>query len=326
MDHAGTEVGQLARFGVREAIDEHRFRHHARVGGEHALHVAPHMQLRGAEQRRKDGAGIVAAVAAKRGDASRDGACHEAGHDDAFCRPGQDGAQAFGTGIPAHHGAQIRLVHHQHLARIKPLAGIAASAHRGVHHARGPHLAKPRHQIQQIARDRSHPFLRLQQFAQAVELGLQECQRVGGVCTQQFLCGVAVAGVQRLDGLLPTGVARGGLASQRDQGIRHAPHGRDGDHLTLAARQQDVHHARDARGVRHAAASELVGDHGASLVACATMRRLHHRLPRFSCSSSSASNRALKLPLPKLWLPRRQMISKNRVGRSCSGLVNSCSR
>ena len=52
----------------------------------------------------------------------------------------------------------------------------------------------------------------------------------------------------------------------------------------------------------------------------------HYRFPRFSCSSSKASNSALKLPLPKLWLPRRQMISKNSVGRSCSGLVNSCSR
>ena len=30
----------------------------------------------------------------------------------------------------------------------------------------------------------------------------------------------------------------------------------------------------------------------------------------------SDSNRALKFPLPKDWLPRRQMISKNSVGRS----------
>ncbi len=51
-----------------------------------------------------------------------------------------------------------------------------------------------------------------------------------------------------------------------------------------------------------------------------------HRFPRLACSSSSASKSALKLPLPKLWLPRRQMISKKSVGRSWSGLVNSCSR
>ena len=50
------------------------------------------------------------------------------------------------------------------------------------------------------------------------------------------------------------------------------------------------------------------------------------RFPRRSCSSSRLSKSALKLPLPKLWLPRRQMISKNRVGRSWSGLLKSCRR
>ena len=51
-----------------------------------------------------------------------------------------------------------------------------------------------------------------------------------------------------------------------------------------------------------------------------------HKFPRRSCSSSSASNSALKLPLPNDCEPRRQMISKNSVGRSCSGLVKSCSK
>ena len=51
-----------------------------------------------------------------------------------------------------------------------------------------------------------------------------------------------------------------------------------------------------------------------------------HRFPRRSCSISRLSNSALKLPLPKLCEPRRQMISKKSVGRSCSGLVKSCRR
>lgn len=50
------------------------------------------------------------------------------------------------------------------------------------------------------------------------------------------------------------------------------------------------------------------------------------RVPRFSCSRSIASKRALKLPLPKLLAPLRWMISKNIVGRSTTGLVKSCSR
>ncbi len=54
--------------------------------------------------------------------------------------------------------------------------------------------------------------------------------------------------------------------------------------------------------------------------------RVIQRFPRRSCSISRLSKRALKLPFPKLCEPRRQMISKKSVGRSCSGFVKSCSR
>jgi len=50
------------------------------------------------------------------------------------------------------------------------------------------------------------------------------------------------------------------------------------------------------------------------------------RLPRFSCSRSMASNSALKLPTPKPREPCRSMISKKKVGRSCTGLVKIWSR
>ncbi|MDQ0713700.1 hypothetical protein QFZ55_003152 [Streptomyces luteogriseus] len=51
-----------------------------------------------------------------------------------------------------------------------------------------------------------------------------------------------------------------------------------------------------------------------------------YRLPRRACSRSIASNRALKLPLPKPIEPWRSMISKKTVGRSWTGLVKICSR
>ena len=50
------------------------------------------------------------------------------------------------------------------------------------------------------------------------------------------------------------------------------------------------------------------------------------KLPRLSCSRSMASNSALKLPIPNPSEPCRSMNSKNRVGRSPSGLVKICSR
>jgi hypothetical protein len=47
--------------------------------------------------------------------------------------------------------------------------------------------------------------------------------------------------------------------------------------------------------------------------------RRFQRFPRRACSSSSASNRALKLPTPNPRLPCRRIISKKTVGRSCIG-------
>ncbi len=41
-------------------------------------------------------------------------------------------------------------------------------------------------------------------------------------------------------------------------------------------------------------------------------RKWGYRFPLRSCSISKASKRALKFPFPKLWLPRRKAVSKNR--------------
>ena len=54
--------------------------------------------------------------------------------------------------------------------------------------------------------------------------------------------------------------------------------------------------------------------------------RAVQKLPRRSCSRSMASNRALKLPLPKPSEPCRSMNSKKTVGRSPIGAVKICSR
>ena len=51
-----------------------------------------------------------------------------------------------------------------------------------------------------------------------------------------------------------------------------------------------------------------------------------YKFPRSACSRSIASNRLLKLPAPKPSNSSRWMISMKTVGRSISGLVNSCSR
>ena len=70
-------------------------------------------------------------------------------------------------------------------------------------------------------------------------------------------------------------------------------------------------------------AAELKG--GAKPKTVADEDKPAYRFPRAACSRSIASNRALKLPLPKLRLPLRWITSKNSVGRSSTGLVKICS-
>src|SRR5579863_158580 len=51
-----------------------------------------------------------------------------------------------------------------------------------------------------------------------------------------------------------------------------------------------------------------------------------YKFPRKSCSRSSASNSALKLPSPKPRAPLRWITSKKTVGRFTTGLEKICSR
>src|SRR5688500_3566381 len=58
----------------------------------------------------------------------------------------------------------------------------------------------------------------------------------------------------------------------------------------------------------------------------APMLAPRYRFPRRPCSISIASKSALKLPTPKPRDPWRSMISKKKVGRSCTGRVKIWSR
>ncbi len=58
-----------------------------------------------------------------------------------------------------------------------------------------------------------------------------------------------------------------------------------------------------------------------ALIARTWRGNLPYRFPRRACSSSIASNSALKLPTPKPRDPWRSMISKKNVGRSWIGRV-----
>ena len=67
MQHLGPEIGELRRLGVRQAGDRPGPRHHARVGGEHAAHVRPDLNLPRVERGANQGRGVVGPASPERG-------------------------------------------------------------------------------------------------------------------------------------------------------------------------------------------------------------------------------------------------------------------
>ena len=55
MQHLGAEVGQLGRFGEGDRLDAMAAGQDGRVGGEHAVHIGPDLDLLGADSGADDG-------------------------------------------------------------------------------------------------------------------------------------------------------------------------------------------------------------------------------------------------------------------------------
>ena len=60
VQHLGAEVGELGGFGEGDGLDAVAAGQDGRVGGEHAVHVGPDLDLFGADARADDGGGEVA--------------------------------------------------------------------------------------------------------------------------------------------------------------------------------------------------------------------------------------------------------------------------
>ena len=65
VQHLGAEVGQLGGFGEGDAFHAVAAGDDARVGGQHAVHVGPDLDLLGADARAHDGRAEVRAAAAR---------------------------------------------------------------------------------------------------------------------------------------------------------------------------------------------------------------------------------------------------------------------
>ena len=274
----GAEVREFAGFGVRQSRDLHGFGYEPGVGRQHAVDVAPDVQLLGVEQGGEDRARVVAAVPAQRRDAPVAGARDEAGHDRARRHRREVVGGARVREVPLHDGTELGLVDDEHFTRVEPAARSPAPADGGVDHRRGPDLAESRHEVLQVGRDGADQRLRVQQVVQRLELRLQPSENGFGLAGEQRLRRRRVPLGERGEGRGPAVVLGGRELDEIDEGVGDALHGGDDDDLAFHTRQQDVGHARDALRIGDAAASELVGDHAVSL--CGSSRK-------FRCTLSS---------------------------------------
>ncbi len=99
VDDLGAEIREFHGLVVRQLIDDLGIRHQPRIGRQHAVHIGPDDDFRGAEQGAEDGAGKVAAVAAQGRLNALDRGRHETGHDQTAGEPRR------------HETLKIRLAH-----------------------------------------------------------------------------------------------------------------------------------------------------------------------------------------------------------------------
>ena len=121
MDHLGAEVRELHGFVVGQRIDHLGIGHQARIRAQHAVDVGPDANLFRVEQRAKDRAREIAAVAAQRGlqtlRITRDEACDDQRRRRSRVRCGRRSPAM----LPAHGRTKRAPFHGHDVPRIDPL-------------------------------------------------------------------------------------------------------------------------------------------------------------------------------------------------------------
>ena len=262
MHDLGTEVCQFAGFVIAQFAELHGFGHHARIGGQHAIHVGPDMQFGGIEQRGEDRPGVVAAVASQGGQALGVVPRDEAGHHYAalriLCTPMR---QALATDVPVHHHTQVAVLDHQHLACIQHRAVFAQRFQVIAEQACRTYFAQTLYAVQYFAGQLADDCQRGKDFSELVETLVQPFQRGSRRFTQQRHHGTAVPGTQFMPLVTPFAAAARSQSAQFDQCVGDALHGRDhGDLFVFVAGQQQAGDMAIAFGIGDGSTAELVHD------------------------------------------------------------------
>ena len=236
VQHLGAEIGELGCLGIRQRIERYRLGHEARVGRGDAIDIGPDMQLARFEQRRKQGAGIIAAVAAKGGGAALTVASNVAGrqHMPGVVRAAplrQPGAAVLPVDDAAHGALGTRIAHREHLARIEQIGIDAGIGEVGLQQLRGKHLAQPLDRVKHFGDRNAEHRQRVELCAQADESRIQRiahCVASAHIAHPGGRFQMALA--QRLPGIGPGAITATRTHRQLDQGIGTALERRHHNH------------------------------------------------------------------------------------------------
>ncbi len=260
MHHPGAKVRQFAGLVVAERVQLHGLGHQPWIGRQHAVHIRPYLQFGGIEQGREDRPGIIAAIAAKRGDAVLAVAGDEPGDHHARLRIGlPPRLQALRADGPVNIHAQFAMLHHQHLARIQHRARMAQRPEVLPQQMRGTHFTQALHAVQYLIWQATDHRQRIQQSFQLGKARIQPFHAVARVLAQQRGGSSAMPGAQVMPGIAPVRRAGRCHARQADQCIGHALHRRyDGDLHGLRPLQQQLRDMAVTVGIGNGRTAELV--------------------------------------------------------------------
>ena len=256
VQHLGSEVGQFRGFGERDGLDAVAAGENGGVGGEHAVHVGPDLDLFGADARAHDGGGEIGAAAAQRGGDAIFGGADEAAHDDhAVLRQGRDHGGEAGVGFgEIGRGLRVALVGDDDLAGVHVLGRHAEIAEGEGHDVAGkalPVAGNCVHGARCEFPEHGQPF---DEFGELLEVLVESPVQIGAHFergNQAGFAGMEVAKVVELADVF-LAVARDGGGCDGEQligGLAHGRHHNDG--ATALARLHDSGDALDGGGRLH---------------------------------------------------------------------------
>ena len=184
MQHLGAEVGEFGGFGEGDGLDAMAAGQDGGVGGEHAVHVGPDLDLFGVDARAHDGGGVVAAAAAERGgDAVFGGGDEAAHHDDALRGERRNGLRPGARRSPGSWArpAVWRLSVIMHVARIDVLGRHAEVAEAEGDDVAGEAFAVAGDGVDGARREFAEHGEPFDQFGELLEMLVEEAVEFGAV-------------------------------------------------------------------------------------------------------------------------------------------------